>query len=122
MLDIPINLRYDISLEGNNRFFVSSGLSSYIMTNQSYVYFYRTNPFGFQGWADASYNTPQNYWFSMLNLSMGFETSISNSFSLQVEPYAKMPLRQVGVGNVSLTSYGINLGLKYAPVLKRSRN
>jgi hypothetical protein len=122
MFDIPLNLRYDISLEGNTRFFVSSGLSSYIMTNQNYVYFYRTNPFGYQGWKEASYNTPQNYWFSILNLSMGFESNISNSFSVQVEPYVKMPLKQVGVGNVSLTSYGINLGLKYAPVLKRSRH
>ncbi|MBS1667274.1 MAG: outer membrane beta-barrel protein [Bacteroidetes bacterium] len=120
MMEIPLNLRYDVSVEGNNRFFLSTGLSSYLMQNQSYIYYYH-NPIGYQGWRQNSYNTPENFWFSMLNLSAGFESAIAKNFSIQVEPYIKVPLKGVGIGNVSLSSYGINLGVKYAPVLKRAR-
>jgi hypothetical protein len=53
------------------------------------------------------------HFFSVLNLSMGYERSLSDRWSLQVEPYLKAPLSGVGAGKVKLTSAGVFFGLKY---------
>ncbi len=122
MLEIPLNLRYDVSRQGNSIFFVNGGLSSYLMLNQNYLYYCHSyNGFGRAGWYEQDFNSPQNFWFSMVNMSAGFETSLSKLVSIQVEPYAKIPLKRVGLGNVHLSSYGVNLSIKVSPVLKRSR-
>jgi hypothetical protein len=52
---------------------------------------------------------------------MGVEQKLSKSLSLQVEPYVKIPVKGVGLGEVDLSSYGVNLSLRFAPLLKTSR-
>jgi hypothetical protein len=122
MIEIPLNVRYDVNVEGNTIFFVNGGLSSYLMQKQDYLYYcHFYNGFGPAGWYKQDYNRSQNFWFSMINLSAGFETSLSKSISFQVDPYVKIPLKGVGIGNVQLSSYGVNLAFKFSPVLKRSR-
>jgi len=121
MLEIPLNLRYDFSIEGNTIFFVNGGLSSYLMQKQDYSYYCHNN-IGYSSFRiNQSFNAPQNFWFSTVNLSAGFETSVSNAFSIQIDPYIKIPLKGVGVGNVQLNSYGINAAIKFSPALKKSR-
>ncbi|HXB45778.1 MAG TPA: hypothetical protein VNV85_17040 [Puia sp.] len=123
MFEIPLNLRYDISTQGNSIFFVNAGISSYIMQKQNYLYYcHGYNGFGPGGWYKQDYNAQQNFWFSMINLSAGFETGLSKSMSLQVDPYIKIPVKGVGIGNVQLCSYGINFAIKFSPILKKSRN
>jgi hypothetical protein len=123
MIEIPLNIRYDVSTQGNTTFFVNGGLSSYLIKKQDNLYYCRNyNNIGMSGWLYQSYNVPQNFWFSTINLSAGFETNISNTVSFQFEPYIKIPLKALGVGNVQLSSYGINFVIKFSPVLKRSRH
>ncbi len=121
MIELPLNLRYDFSADGNTTFFVNGGLSSYFMLDQSNDYFCH-DYVGAQRWIKQTDGQNQNYWFSMLNLSLGFETFLQKNISLQIDPYVKVPLRNIGVGNMRLSSYGINIGIKYSPVLKRSRH
>ena len=40
MWDIPLNVRYNITTKPSNTWFVSTGLSSYIMRKQAYTYDY----------------------------------------------------------------------------------
>jgi hypothetical protein len=56
-----------------------------------------------------------------VNLSLGVETGISNNLSLLVAPYVKLPSRNIGFGQVSVSSVGINFALKFAPVISRQR-
>jgi hypothetical protein len=123
MFEIPLNLRYDISTKENSTFFVNAGISSYIMQKQNYLYYcHRYNGFGPGGWYKQDYDVQQNFWFSTINLSAGFETGLSRSMSLQVDPYIKIPVKGVGIGNVQLSSYGVNFAIKFSPILKKSRN
>lgn len=123
MFEIPLTLRYDFNIQENAVFFVNGGVSSYLMQKQDYSYYcHFYNGLGIPGWYKQDYNSPQNFWFSMINLSAGFETSLSRTMSLQIDPYVKIPLKRIGVGNVQLNSYGINFAIKFSPVLKRSRN
>jgi len=119
MLEIPLNLRYDFSVTGNTVFFATAGLSSYLMTSENCNYFY-------QFWGHAmtqskNYPDQPNYLFSALNLSVGVEMGVSNTLSVLVAPYVKVPVRNIGFGQVDLSSVGINFALEFAPVLSRRR-
>jgi len=121
MIEMPLNLRYDFSADGNSIFFVNGGLSSYFILDQDNSYFCH-DYVGSQRWIKENDGKNQSYWFSMLNLSLGFETFVQKNVSLQFDPYVKLPLKNIGVGNMRLNSYGINIGIKYSPILKRSRH
>jgi hypothetical protein len=112
MFDIPLNVRYDLNSGTNHRYFVSTGLSTYFMKKENYEYYYQYS----NGSASSRYRTypsSDRYWFSILNLSAGFEKKLSNRFSLQAEPYLKIPLKGVGYGNIQLNSYGVYFSLKF---------
>jgi hypothetical protein len=106
MLDIPINLRYDIVANTKTRIFTSAGLTSYNMRNETYHYDYEdnTNPnLKRHNWSGKT----GTYKMSNLNLSVGFEKQISKSFTMQVEPFVKSPLKSIGFGKVPLITYGL---------------
>jgi hypothetical protein len=115
MFDIPVNVRYDVSFNNKRRFFVSTGLSTYLMDNQNYSYTYYTQGGSMPYPKDTSYTANYNYLFSVLNLSAGYERAIGKNFSLQVEPYLKLPLKGLGYGYMRMDSYGIFFSLKYRP-------
>ncbi|QMW01801.1 hypothetical protein [Spirosoma foliorum] len=117
MFDIPINIRYDVAVIPRlderrlpTRWFVSAGVTSYIMKQEDYTYTYPPH----------TYNQPTQwststggYGFSNLNLSVGYERSISRRLSWQVEPFMKAPLRGVGFFKVNLLSTGAFFSLRY---------
>jgi hypothetical protein len=130
MIDLPLNIRYDFRSDEKTFLFISAGLSSYLIQRQEYNYVCINNPSNtgnpppnipYYNHENDDVNKSEINWFSVLNLSAGFETSLSNSLSFQMNPYFKIPLRGVGAGDVSLSSYGIAIALKYSPVLKKSR-
>jgi hypothetical protein len=121
MLEIPLNLRYDFSVAGNTLFFATAGLSSYVATTESCNYYYFPNPSGRQGTKNMHYANRPDYLFSALNLSVGVEMGINNNMSVLVAPYVKVPVRNIGFGQVDLSSVGINFIFEFTPVLSRSR-
>lgn len=121
MWDIPVNVRYDFSFNNKRRWFASTGLSTYLMDKEDYDIYYRWNggPTYSQPWPSDSNST---YLFSIWNLSAGMERSLGKRFSLQAEPYLKVPLRDLGKGNIRMNSYGILFTLKYKPFLQSKRS
>lgn len=113
MWDVPINIRYDFILRKKQRAFVSAGLSSYILNKEDLQYYftYYGDP-GYRAWIN-----PENssYWMSAFNLSAGYEQRISKTFSIQAEPFLKIPTGEIGYGNINLNSLGMFLSLKYSP-------
>ena len=119
MLEVPLNLRYDFSVTGNTLFFASAGLSSYLMTSENCNYYYQW--FNQPRIKNMQYDNHPDYLFSALDLSVGVEMGVSNTLSVLVAPYVKVPVRNVGFGQVELSSVGINFVLEFAPVLSRRR-
>lgn len=116
MLDIPINVRYDFLLSPRadrrspSRWFITGGVTSYIIEQEDYVYKYT----GYAHipappWSGKS----GNYGFSQLNLSVGYERAITKRLSWQVEPFMKMPLKKVGYLNLNLLSTGAFFSIRY---------
>ena len=116
MVDIPINIRYDAVIKPRlngalpSRWFVSGGVTSYIMENENYYYFYP--PHTYNQPTEYSVNSG-GYGFSNLNLSVGYERSISRRLSWQIEPFMKIPLKGVGTFKVRLLSTGTFFSLRY---------
>jgi hypothetical protein len=122
MWEIPVNVRYDFSYNDKRRWFASTGLSTYLMDKENYdIYFtYNGNP----NYPPYPYNSDSNsnYFFSIWNLSAGMERSLGKHFSIQAEPYLKIPLKGLGAGTMRMTSYGVLFTLKYKPVFNSKRS
>lgn len=120
LIELPLNLRYDFSVSGNTMLFLSAGMSSYLLTHENCNYYF--SRYGRDAVQGFNYNNGQAYFMSTVNLSAGLETGISNSLSLLVAPYAKLPTTGMGFGSVDINSVGIDFSLRYAPVLKHKRH
>lgn len=117
MLDIPVNVRYDVVLRPRpdgrfNRWFISAGLTSYIMKNEDYDLNYAdpTDPqIKYWGW----HGSTGTYGLSQLNISAGYERAFSRRMSWQVEPFIKAPLRNIGFYKIDLLSSGVFFSIRY---------
>jgi hypothetical protein len=120
MWEIPLTLRYDFARKEKTRFFANAGLSSYFMMKQNFIYFIHTNQQRLAAWKTSN-NEQINYWFSVADISLGFETEVGKGVSFQAEPFVKLPLKNMGAENLKLNSYGFLLSFRYTPVLNRTR-
>ncbi|GGE96476.1 hypothetical protein GCM10011383_04070 [Hymenobacter cavernae] len=109
--ELPIDLRYDFINRPTYTFFVSAGMNSLLMRNERYNYDYQLN--GQTNTAAACVENGSNYAFGMVNLAAGAERQLSNRWSLQAEPFLKLPLGNIGAGKVRLSSAGLLFSLKY---------
>ena len=111
MWEIPVNIRYNLSVGHKMTWFATTGLSTYLMSRESYNYAY------WNGWAteDSYWNIHKasQYWFSIWNLSAGFEQHIGKVGNLRLEPYVRVPLSGIGTGSLPILSGGVNIGLTH---------
>jgi Outer membrane protein beta-barrel domain len=109
MLEIPLNVRYNFSTGPRMKWFATAGLSTYLMSRENYNYQVEYN------WVteDSMWNIhkPSQYWFSIVNLSAGFEQRVGKIGSLRLEPYVRIPLSGIGTGKLPIVSGGLNIGL-----------
>ncbi|RYU97553.1 hypothetical protein [Emticicia agri] len=112
MLDIPLNVRYDISQKPNSRWFVGGGFTSYIMLKEEYRYNYE-NPYDPNIKRTSWEGKTGAYPFSVLNLSMGYEHQLFRRLTFQAEPFYKAPLGKIGYGKVRLATAGVFFSVKY---------
>jgi hypothetical protein len=118
MWEIPLLARYTFKPGATTSYFISSGLSSYIMKKQDYTYYYKTNA-GVQGTAAWANDSTFNHAFSILHFSAGIQKNIGKHMNWQIEPYAKIPLGGVGFGSIRLSSFGLNFSVQYRQPVKR---
>ena len=113
IIDVPLNLRF-YAINGElDRWYISSGLSSYLMLREKYELTYGSGP-GYPTHSEIDVKNENRHYLQVINISMGYERVLSEKLSLQVEPYFKMPMSGVGEGQVSLKSAGALIGLKYS--------
>ncbi|WP_295674083.1 hypothetical protein [uncultured Mucilaginibacter sp.] len=111
MLDIPLNIGYQVYNRHQNRFSIGTGLSSYIMLHESYKFnyadIYQTGP--------SSYTVPgiNRYFFGVLNLNATYEHQVNSKFGISIQPYFKLPLGNLGYSQVHLQSTGVAIGVTW---------
>jgi len=109
MFEIPLNVKYDFSVHKNHTWFATAGFSSYLMNKEYYNYAYTKNGQEYNG--SASYYKTTKDWFSVLNVSAGYQLQTGNKINLRIEPYYKIPLSGMGTANLHITSIGVEVGI-----------
>lgn len=111
LIDIPINVKYNFLHFDRSRIYATTGISSYIMLDEKYRFTYDGNDSGLvQGWSGQ---TGTRHWISNLGFSVGYELDLHSSWSVRAEPFIKVPLKEVGWGNVKLYSIGSFISINY---------
>ncbi|MEP6928238.1 MAG: hypothetical protein ABI834_11400 [Ginsengibacter sp.] len=109
LIEIPLKVKYDIISKKNSGFFVTGGISLYIMTKENNMYNVSLN--GNQGKFEGVYHK-NNYRFPAdATLSVGYQHAISSYLDFRVEPFLKIPLQGIGVGSLPVTSVGLQVGI-----------
>ncbi len=110
MLDIPLNIDYQLYAKHRNKFSVGTGISSYLMLHESYDFNYAAGSSG-----PGYYNVPNpnKYFFSILNLQATYTRQVNSKFGVSVQPYLKLPLSNVGASQVRLQTTGVAVGLTW---------
>lgn len=113
ILDIPVSLKFDFWHFSHSRLYGTAGLSSYIMLSEDYKFNYgyqNTDHNRVQGWSGK---TGTRHWMSNASLSLGYTIDLSPQISMQIEPFMKLPINDVGWGRVKLYSMGTIFSLNY---------
>lgn len=111
IIDIPVNITYTWNPQSRFRFITSAGLSSYIILNEDYQYTFGNYGYG-TGYNQWSTDENSASWMGMFNLSTGMEWGLRRGWVFGVEPYVKIPLKEIGFGQVQLTGAGMFLSLR----------
>jgi hypothetical protein len=110
MIEVPLNIKYNIKT-GVNKWFVTSGISTYFMKNENYDYtalYYSTGQYVRH---HKTYNNSTNNWLSVFQISTGYSKRLGNLGSLRIEPYIKFPIQGLGIGQLPVLSTGIQVGI-----------
>jgi len=118
VFEIPLNVVYTFPSVKKHDWFVSAGVSSYLMKKENYEYYYK-NSWGQPAYRSWDIENENNHFFSILQLSGGYQYRFSERFSLMAEPYFKVPLSGVGFGKVKLNNTGVLFTVGYRPFLRK---
>ena len=111
VLDIPINVDYQLYNKHQNKFSIGTGLSSYVMLHESYQYYYASAYA--KGPTNYTVANPGKYFFGIANLQATYERQINSKVGLSIQPYLKLPLTNIGYSQARLQTMGIAIGLNW---------
>lgn len=109
MIDVPVNVRYDVVASKKNKAFVSTGVSPTVIVKQSYIYDFDRGDGPVPINRDVSGKGKSVY--AVANLSIGYEQKWEH-VSVQIAPYVKIPMGEIGYGNLSLGGVGTQISIK----------
>jgi hypothetical protein len=115
VLEIPLEIRYNLAAMGKGNLFASGGFSSYIITRE--INQYQANVNGIDETLNGNYSTHQQYFAAAAKIAAGYEWKTGKGLNLRVEPYLQVPLKAMGMGSMQVMSAGVYLGITF-PLIK----
>jgi len=111
VLDIPILLTYRFYVRQRFSLTASAGPGSYFLFDEKYEFTFKQNNPG----AATQWNTKEDskVLFGVANIALGIDMQTGRRTSVAIEPYLKIPLKQMGWANVNLSGMGLSFSLKY---------
>ncbi len=112
--EIPVSVSYNFGKKTSGSWFVSAGLSTFLMNEETYNYHYKYTPLGNTYTNEWTIKNKNSHFFSVATVSAGYKKDIGKRVTLIAEPYFKIPLGGVGYGKVKLNSGGVlfTVGIK----------
>ena len=112
VLEIPLSLQYKVVKMKRSRMYVTAGVSSYVMLNESYHFtFENPNPGSKEDWNS---NRTTRFLLSIANVSASYERDILPNVAVGIEPYVKIPVTGIGWSGLKLFSAGAAFTLRYS--------
>ncbi|MES1214059.1 MAG: hypothetical protein ABUT20_00970 [Bacteroidota bacterium] len=115
VFDIPVTINYNFLQKKNYNLFASAGLSSYLMKKETYDYLSKDPSTGTPYYNTRTWSDKNKHYFSVLNVSAGYERKFTNAISVIAEPYLQIPLTGIGNGKMKLNSAGLLFTLSVKP-------
>ncbi len=110
LTEVPVALKYNL-FKNNYHFFATGGTTvALIMHNEKYDYNIIKNNGSKDVHRKFSALTATKF-FSSVNLSVGYETSVSKFFNVKIEPYFQAATQGLGIGNLPVSNFGVNIGI-----------
>ncbi|OCX51503.1 hypothetical protein BEL04_15880 [Mucilaginibacter sp. PPCGB 2223] len=110
VLDIPLNINYQVYNRGNSSFTVGTGLSSYLMLKEDYRFDF---PDPAKSAVDLDINNQNRHILGVWDLDINYRHRLNNKLGLLVQPYLKLPITRIGFGQVDLQSAGVAVGFDW---------
>lgn len=111
VLDVPVNIGYQFYQKGKTKLSIGTGLSSYFMLRENYTFNYG----GAYPQPASTYNirNKNQHVFGVLNLNATYQRRVSSKLDIGLQPYVKLPLTNIGYGQVDLKSAGVAASLMW---------
>lgn len=113
--EIPLLLNYNFVKGARSSWFVSGGVSTLLMHQEEYNYYYKpwsTGSYVHKKWTVSDKN---KHYFSLVALSAGYTRKLNDRLFIQAEPYMRLPLSGVGEGKIDLKSAGVLFSIGFKP-------
>lgn len=118
ILEIPLDLQYNLMTSKKHNFYLSGGISSYFMISESYEYtFEEPNPYAKDSWSSS--DADERHLLNIINFSVGYERTINKRLKLGIAPYLKAPIKGIGWSNVKFISMGTYFSVRYSVIQKK---
>ena len=108
--EIPVTFQYNWLIKPATNYYVTVGLSGYLMKKEKYNYTFEN--YGTLYTYPYTY-TKNSHLLASVNFSVGVEKKIGRKLYLQLAPVINVPLNGVGDGKVKLFTTSLNMGIKY---------
>lgn len=108
VLDIPVNVNYQVSGNAKRSFSAGAGLSSYFMLTEHYSFNYADNSV-----RELDIANKNQHVLGVLNLNTTYQQQVSPNLKLLIQPYLKLPITQIGQEQVNLQSAGVAVGFSW---------
>lgn len=108
VLDIPVNINYQVAGNARRSLSAGAGLSSYFMLTEHYSFSYADNSV-----RDLHVTNRNQHIMGVLNLNTTYQQQVRPNLKLLVQPYLKLPITQIGQEQVNLQSAGIAIGFSW---------
>ncbi|MDB5279074.1 MAG: porin family protein [Ferruginibacter sp.] len=109
LIEIPVKIKYDFMHKANAIWFAAAGISAYIMTSEKNRYHVTMN--GNTGMMAGVYKKNTYGLPAVANISLGYQKNVSKFINIRIEPFLKIPLQGMGVGELHITSAGLQVGI-----------
>ena len=109
VMDISLNLAYTLLNKGKSSIGFGVGISSYLMLDEQYSFTYQN--MNARGLSSFSTGYQNNHFFGIANLNLSYKRNLTNNVKLAFNPYLKLPLTDLGYGNIRLRSAGMSVGV-----------
>ena len=106
-IEFPVVAKYDFIKKQTSAAFVTTGVSSSLLTQESNKYVVQIS--GLQQNMNALYNHTSIKVLSSVHVGFGYQKTLQKNTTLRIEPYLNLPVKGAGIGNMRVMSAGIHI-------------